>query len=51
MASASMQYAQNPEMMQLKYLEVLQTAADGDGNTFILSGMDEMPKVKAISVN
>lgn len=30
--------------MQLKYLEVLQLAADGMGNTFVLSGVDELQK-------
>ncbi len=34
----------NTEMMQLKYLEVLQLAADGMGNTFVLSGVDELQK-------
>ncbi|MFT5905891.1 MAG: regulator of protease activity HflC (stomatin/prohibitin superfamily) [Cryomorphaceae bacterium] len=44
MANVSKQYAQNPEMMQLKYLEVLQSAADSMGNTFVLTGADKIQK-------
>lgn len=45
MANASKQYAQNPEMMQLRYLDVLQSAADSMGNTFVIKGLDEDSKI------
>lgn len=42
MANTVKQYAKNPEMMQLRYLEVLEKAAEGMGNTLVLGKPDDI---------